>query len=114
MGKVFDAVCSAGKRVYGAVRGGCKFVVEKANSTVTAVCLTALAVFGVSGGVFAEEADPRVIAMPTTSPIKWKESADGLLQYLSSNLTPILGITLAIVAIVVVFRWLVKGASGRV
>lgn len=113
MGKVFDAVCSAGKRVYGAVRGGCKVVVEKANSTVTAVCLAALAVFGLSGGVFAED-DPAVINLPATSPIKWKESADGLLQYLSSNLTPILGLTLAIVAIVVVFRWLVKGASGRV
>lgn len=114
MGKVFDVVCGAAKRVYGAVRGGCKVVVEKANSTVTAVCLTALAAFGLSGGVFAEEPAPGVIAMPAVSPIKWKESADGLLQYLSTNLTPILGITLAIVAIVVVFRWLVKGASGKV
>lgn len=97
---------------YNAVRNGAKKVVERGSSTVTAI----VAVVGgalVGGSVYAEEVATGTTLSLGDSPINWGASATGLLEYLGSNLAPILGLTLGVVAVFVVFRWMIKGASGR-
>ncbi len=86
-------------------------VVSENGSAVALTCAVALMTIFGAGSAMAEDV-ATVIEKPQNI-IDFSTSAKNLMAYLGTNLAPILGLTLGVVAVIVVFRWMVKGASGK-
>ena len=83
---------------------------RKAKKYAAAVAVAgSVLIGGYSNSAHAEDA---VITMPSLG-VDWAASATGIVTWLSGNLAPILGVSLGVVGLFVMFSWLKRGVSGR-